>query len=65
MLNLYILNNNFDDSLNIFNHILENDLELKNILLTKNGPIIIDFEKSIFMATKEGPQKRYTYVRNC
>ncbi len=33
--------------------IAHNDLELKNILLTKNGPIIIDFEKSIITASKE------------
>ena len=33
--------------------IAHNDLELKNILLTKNGPVIIDFEKSILMASKE------------
>jgi len=36
--------------------IAHNDLELKNILLTKTGPIIIDFEKSILMASKEQMQ---------
>jgi len=33
--------------------IAHNDLELKNILLTKDGPVIIDFEKSIIKASKE------------
>lgn len=37
--------------------IAHNDLELKNILLTKNGPVIIDFEKSILKASKEEMQK--------
>lgn len=43
--------------------IAHNDLELKNILLTKNGPVIIDFSKSILMATKEEMKKDCTTIR--
>lgn len=40
--------------------IAHNDLELKNILLTSEGkPIIIDFEKSSLLATKETLENDY------
>ena len=42
--------------------IAHNDLELKNILFTVNGPIIIDFEKAQFMATKEMMLRDYSVL---
>lgn len=39
-------------------NISHNDLELKNILLTDEGPVVIDFEKSSF-ATKEKMKNDY------
>jgi hypothetical protein len=42
--------------------IAHNDLELKNILYTVNGPIIIDFEKARFMASKEMMLRDYTVL---
>ena len=42
--------------------IAHNDLELKNILFTVNGPIIIDFEKARFMASKEMMLRDYSIL---
>lgn len=42
--------------------IAHNDLELKNILFTVNGPIIIDFEKARFMASKEMMLRDYSLL---
>jgi len=43
--------------------IAHNDLELKNILLTNSAtPLIIDFEKSTFLATKEQMKNDYNVL---
>jgi tRNA A-37 threonylcarbamoyl transferase component Bud32 len=42
--------------------IAHNDLELKNILLTEKGCIIIDFEKATFMSSKENMYHDYSLL---